>query len=152
MLPPVDSPFSFATPAATSSFNGVFTFTALCFLLFGYFIAFYFMVNITCSLYRKCMEMRMSNQRRRGHRPDPSLPLSVRSHPTVDVGDGEDSSSECAICLDALTEDSRCRVLPGCNHRFHTSCIDSWLSRSNSCPVCRLQLPPRPQIHIILNC
>ncbi|KAK1619604.1 hypothetical protein QYE76_025121 [Lolium multiflorum] len=29
-----------------------------------------------------------------------------------------------------------CRVLPGCQHRFHALCVESWLSKSRQCPVC----------------
>nr|DAD24519.1 TPA_asm: hypothetical protein HUJ06_025983 [Nelumbo nucifera] len=125
-------------------------------------IIFCFVVYTMCSLFRKCMELRMFNERRRDPLPDPPLSLPVRcNQPLGDGGDsssadsaickvdGGDSSSECVICLDALREDV-CRVLPGCNHRFHAACIGQWLSRSHSCPVCRLEIPPQPQIHIIV--
>ena len=28
-----------------------------------------------------------------------------------------------------------------CHHEFHASCIQLWLHGSNTCPICRLQLP-----------
>ena len=28
-----------------------------------------------------------------------------------------------------------------CHHEFHASCIRLWLQGSNTCPICRLQLP-----------
>jgi len=50
----------------------------------------------------------------------------------------------CVICLDKFQNGDRLRILPCC-HRFHTSCIDKWLSGSFSddeclnglCPTCK---------------
>mmetsp|Transcript_23258 Transcript_23258/g.34453 ORF Transcript_23258/g.34453 Transcript_23258/m.34453 type:complete len:532 (+) Transcript_23258:312-1907(+) len=50
----------------------------------------------------------------------------------------------CVICLDKFQCGDRLRILP-CHHRFHTSCIDKWLSGSFShddcmnalCPTCK---------------
>ena len=47
---------------------------------------------------------------------------------------------ECAICFDKIKKNQKFRALP-CSevkqHCFHTRCIDQWLQRNNSCPVCR---------------
>ncbi|PRQ53597.1 putative transcription factor C2H2 family [Rosa chinensis] len=40
----------------------------------------------------------------------------------------------CTICLEDLI--SKVREMP-CKHRFHSPCIESWLLRSESCPLCR---------------
>ncbi|QVM06894.1 hypothetical protein D8B26_001597 [Coccidioides posadasii str. Silveira] len=46
----------------------------------------------------------------------------------------------CAICLDALQEDSMVRRLT-CNHMFHSTCIDPWLTgRTAQCPVCKTEM------------
>lgn len=52
--------------------------------------------------------------------------------------------NHCVICLEHFQHGDRLRILP-CNHRFHTSCIDKWLSGSFSydecytglCPTCK---------------
>lgn len=46
------------------------------------------------------------------------------------------STVPCAVCLCHLAEGEEARRLP-CNHLFHKQCIDSWLSKSLQCPVCR---------------
>jgi E3 ubiquitin-protein ligase SIS3 len=48
-----------------------------------------------------------------------------------------DSGSECVICLTGLMEGDHARCLPGCSHVFHRACIDLWLLRQTSCPLCK---------------
>ncbi|XP_056698406.1 RING-H2 finger protein ATL39-like [Spinacia oleracea] len=55
----------------------------------------------------------------------------------------------CSICLQERYEDDEvCKVLPGCHHVFHADCIDQWLKKRQTCPVCRkifqLVLPKNP--------
>jgi hypothetical protein len=38
----------------------------------------------------------------------------------------------CSICLE---KDKLCSL--ECNHYFHSKCIEKWIQRTNSCPVCR---------------
>lgn len=49
---------------------------------------------------------------------------------------------DCAICLSAICPDDRLRVLPACGHAFHRPCIDQWLLRSASCPLCKTKAAP----------
>lgn len=44
--------------------------------------------------------------------------------------------SNCAICLTAFAMQDRIRRLPNCKHEFHRPCIDQWLLRMSSCPLC----------------
>lgn len=50
----------------------------------------------------------------------------------VEVGSGEVHT--CSICWEQITEISL--RLP-CNHHFHENCIQTWLDRRSSCPICR---------------
>ncbi|GFP98141.1 nep1-interacting protein 2 [Phtheirospermum japonicum] len=45
--------------------------------------------------------------------------------------------TSCAICLQDLKNGESIRLLPNCKHLFHLHCIDTWLTRQGSCPICR---------------
>ncbi|KAJ7533736.1 hypothetical protein O6H91_13G061800 [Diphasiastrum complanatum] len=44
---------------------------------------------------------------------------------------------ECCVCLCEFQENEKGRLLPKCNHRFHTGCIDMWFHTHSTCPLCR---------------
>jgi hypothetical protein len=44
------------------------------------------------------------------------------------------------ICLGDYKEKEVLRIIPYCGHTFHLSCIDMWLRKQSTCPVCRLTL------------
>lgn len=43
----------------------------------------------------------------------------------------------CAICMDEFKYDNELRELPQCKHLFHVGCIDMWLVRNDTCPLCK---------------
>ncbi|XP_057473128.1 NEP1-interacting protein 2-like [Actinidia eriantha] len=45
--------------------------------------------------------------------------------------------TSCVICLEEFNRGDMTRVLPSCAHSFHLQCIDEWLARHGSCPICR---------------
>ncbi|KAL5206562.1 hypothetical protein ABZP36_034771 [Zizania latifolia] len=53
---------------------------------------------------------------------------------------------ECAVCLSEFDDDEMLRLLPKCSHVFHPDCIDTWLASHVTCPVCRANLTPDPEI------
>ncbi|KAH7546712.1 hypothetical protein FEM48_Zijuj01G0230700 [Ziziphus jujuba var. spinosa] len=44
----------------------------------------------------------------------------------------------CSVCLQEWKEGESVRRLPKCGHFFHMECIDKWLMRQVSCPMCRI--------------
>ncbi|GAA0161948.1 hypothetical protein LIER_39325 [Lithospermum erythrorhizon] len=68
-------------------------------------------------------------------------PAVVAAIPTIkfyreSFGTLEDA--QCVICLGEYEEKEVLRIMPRCGHTFHLSCIDVWLKRQSTCPVCRL--------------
>ncbi|KAJ7548157.1 hypothetical protein O6H91_07G000500 [Diphasiastrum complanatum] len=44
---------------------------------------------------------------------------------------------ECSVCISEFQENETGRLLPKCNHCFHTACIDTWFNSHSTCPLCR---------------
>lgn len=47
------------------------------------------------------------------------------------------SPTECAICFDKCFVQ---RWTTGCNHVYHSECLETWLERHDTCPLCRTVL------------
>ena len=52
---------------------------------------------------------------------------------SLDVG----SVMFCTICLDTLQPGTNVIRVAKCNHLFHRLCINQWVTKNNSCPMCR---------------
>lgn len=74
--------------------------------------------------------------------------LSVEAlHEITCVYHGERANTTCAICLDSFRHDELCRIFPACHHLYHAVCIDPWLSRRLTCPICRTPFRVKPSRH-----
>ncbi|KAI3977086.1 hypothetical protein MKX01_004061 [Papaver californicum] len=47
------------------------------------------------------------------------------------------NDTTCSICISEYQPTETLKIIPSCNHYFHSKCIDQWLSMSSTCPVCR---------------
>lgn len=53
---------------------------------------------------------------------------------------GSEVNTECAVCLMEFEEGETGRLLPSCNHGFHTECVDMWFHSHSTCPLCRASI------------
>jgi hypothetical protein len=51
---------------------------------------------------------------------------------------------KCSICLKNIYENNYTKTL--CKHLFHKDCLETWLLKKNSCPLCRFRLKNTLQI------
>lgn len=76
--------------------------------------------------------------------PPPGLDAAaVAELPVVRYTGGSGGGAACAVCLVEYGEEW-VKVIPACGHGFHPKCIDTWLMRRGSCPVCRCSEMWRP--------
>lgn len=59
----------------------------------------------------------------------------IKGLPCFDCG--VNFAAVCVVCLDGVQKGERCRIFPDCKHVFHARCIDLWLLRRLTCPICR---------------
>merc|ERR1712232_1465170 len=48
----------------------------------------------------------------------------------------ENDENKCMICMEHFANGDVLRTLP-CLHRYHKQCVDTWLHRSSTCPICK---------------
>eukprot|EP00257_Ricinus_communis_P014071 XP_015571661.1 E3 ubiquitin-protein ligase ATL42 [Ricinus communis] len=53
---------------------------------------------------------------------------------------GSKKGLECAVCLSKFEDIEVLRLLPRCKHAFHINCVDQWLEKHSSCPLCRCKV------------
>ena len=57
-----------------------------------------------------------------------------------------ESPHKCCICMAELEIGEELILLEKCSHRFHSGCLESWLRRSDHCPICRATVKPPPSL------
>lgn len=72
-----------------------------------------------------------------GDRVEKIPKVKITNNNNVDAS-GEKAS--CSVCLQDFQLGETVRSLPHCHHMFHLPCIDEWLVRHGSCPLCRRDL------------
>ncbi|EPS59848.1 hypothetical protein M569_14957, partial [Genlisea aurea] len=78
---------------------------------------------------------------RRG--PPPAPRSAIDAMPTIRITQKHiGTDAHCPVCQDKFELGSKARQMP-CDHIYHSDCIVPWLVEHNSCPVCRVELPPQ---------
>ncbi|KAK3154896.1 hypothetical protein QOZ80_2BG0196350 [Eleusine coracana subsp. coracana] len=70
-------------------------------------------------------------------------PFAVAAIPTLNYSYEAFQSkddAQCSICLGEYKEKEILRIMPKCRHNFHLECIDVWLQKQTTCPICRISL------------
>ncbi|XP_022761236.1 putative RING-H2 finger protein ATL69 [Durio zibethinus] len=66
---------------------------------------------------------------------------TIEMYPTTLLGESmqlpKPSADVCPICLLEYQANEILRTIPSCMHYFHADCIDEWLKRNATCPLCR---------------
>ena len=66
----------------------------------------------------------------------------IRQYRNVKVKiEAKKCSSDCIICTEKFQVGDSVMRLPLCSHVFHEECCMSWLTKHNTCPFCRRELP-----------
>lgn len=75
--------------------------------------------------------------------PPPASHSSIDAMPTIKITQTHlRADSHCPVCKERFELGSEARQMP-CSHIYHSDCIVPWLVQHNSCPVCRVELPPQ---------
>lgn len=73
------------------------------------------------------------------HLPPPAAKAVVESLPRTVISSAK-ADLKCPVCLLEFEAEETVIEMP-CHHLFHSNCILPWLSKTNSCPLCRHELP-----------
>eukprot|EP00579_Thalassiosira_antarctica_P000237 CAMPEP_0201869148 /NCGR_PEP_ID=MMETSP0902-20130614/2769_1 /ASSEMBLY_ACC=CAM_ASM_000551 /TAXON_ID=420261 /ORGANISM="Thalassiosira antarctica, Strain CCMP982" /LENGTH=425 /DNA_ID=CAMNT_0048394601 /DNA_START=65 /DNA_END=1342 /DNA_ORIENTATION=- len=59
----------------------------------------------------------------------------------INIHSKQANSHTCPVCTDSYVPGATIIRLPLCGHIFHESCALAWLTKHNTCPYCRKEMP-----------
>lgn len=74
--------------------------------------------------------------------PDMQIPTSTEivSELPMRKYEGEGAAPQsCVICMETFEQGALLTTLP-CFHQFHNTCVECWLQRADTCPICKYRL------------
>lgn len=80
------------------------------------------------------------------------LPEQVFASPSSSSSSADQEKLTCAICMGEFQVNDVLLLMPGCLHRFHKPCIETWLKQSRKCPVSAPRVPLHILYHILIRC
>ncbi|XP_010534023.1 PREDICTED: RING-H2 finger protein ATL22-like [Tarenaya hassleriana] len=69
--------------------------------------------------------------------PEVITPRMVHEFRDVVGGEGGEANTCCPICLEVYVPEDKVVCLSKCRHLFHPACIERWVLKNLSCPICR---------------
>lgn len=66
-------------------------------------------------------------------------PEEISCLPCMEASRCHAEASDCVICISPILAADNVRLLPNCGHAFHRPCVDQWLLRAGSCPLCKVK-------------
>ncbi|PNT76102.1 LOW QUALITY PROTEIN: hypothetical protein BRADI_1g44075v3 [Brachypodium distachyon] len=67
-------------------------------------------------------------------------PVKLPCFPYSAAGRRPSEKLVCVICLEVFLDGAICSEVPACRHLFHRKCIDVWMKRKTTCPLCRASI------------
>lgn len=68
------------------------------------------------------------------------------------------TDNSCPICFDiisieslSLKKNEKKMTDLDCKHKFHTDCIEEWIKKSNTCPICRAPISIKKELPVIID-
>ena len=55
------------------------------------------------------------------------------------LNNNSNSNITCWICLDELNSENGLDKCLNCSNLFHNECLNIWILKNNSCPICRFK-------------
>ncbi|MCD7454524.1 hypothetical protein HAX54_025145 [Datura stramonium] len=90
--------------------------------------------------YERKLRQSLIEQARKEFRSLPAVRSTMQFLQRVHLPENE-LTDVCSICMERYLPGSEAYSMP-CSHSFHFGCIETWLLKSPSCPMCRYKLPP----------
>ena len=67
------------------------------------------------------------------------MPRRILTTPTKS-NNSNSNDDNCVICRESLSNNNECATIENCDHKYHQTCIDTWVKISNSCPLCKCEV------------
>lgn len=151
LTPATNNPASYSSTVSPALSIFIVAFIGVFILLIFFFIYLRFCVGRRPAVAPAATALSLNEPRSRGL--DSAL---LASFPTMAYSDVKGRKSgehplECAVCLCEFGGLDVLRFIPPCSHVFHRDCIDVWLGRHITCPVCRRNLTGDPSAAAVVD-
>ncbi|OIW05837.1 hypothetical protein TanjilG_23623 [Lupinus angustifolius] len=101
--------------------------------IFNFGVAYYLIIILSFLLFLTFFILYMRRDHSLSHHP----PRNERVVPTASITIPAQQVEDCVICLEEFREGENVKMILCCKHVFHPHCIDTWLDKHVTCPVCR---------------